>query len=41
MDRIVKHSTGCKYFIGDGKPVFEGLIPEIQIPRRKLMPGEE
>lgn len=41
MDRIVKHSMGCKYYIRDGKPVFDQLIPEIDLPRRRLMPGEE
>ena len=41
MDQIVKHSKGCIYDITDGKPVFERLIPEISLPRRKLLPGEK
>lgn len=41
MGQIVKHSMGCKYQITDGKPVFEQLIPEINLPRRALMPGEK
>jgi len=41
MDRIVKHSLGCKYSLVDGKAIFDSLIPEMQIPRRALLPGEE
>ena len=41
MGRIVKHSSGCRYNIGGGKLVFDELIPEINLPRRALLPGEE
>jgi hypothetical protein len=41
MGRIVKHSMGCRYYIRDGKLVFDDLIPEIHLPRRALLPGEK
>jgi len=41
MDRIVKHSMGCRYEMKDGKLVFDDLIPEMHLPRRALLPGEE
>ena len=41
MDRIVKHSMGCIYDVRGDEPAFDKLIPEISLPRRKNMPGEE
>ena len=41
MDRIVRHSAGCKYFIRDGKLEFGEMIPQTSLPQRRKLPGEE
>jgi hypothetical protein len=41
MDRIVRHSHGCKYYIRDGKLEFGELIPQIHLPQRRKLPGEK
>ena len=38
---IVRHSMGCRYDMENGKPVFYHIIPEINLPRRRLLPGEK
>ena len=41
MDRIVRATDGCKYFIRDGKLEFDSLIPQMSFPPRPKLPGEE